>query len=87
MEVNSLKPRQKSEKLNIFENVCLDRSWFPLFFIINCAKIGVLMYFSYFFEKVILTAPKNLPRIGKGYLPPNFEILSILILLKVAQTI
>jgi hypothetical protein len=37
----------------------LDRSWFPLFFRINCAKIGVLMYFSNFFEKVILIASES----------------------------
>jgi hypothetical protein len=42
------------------------------------------MYVSYFLEKGDFgTAPKNLPRIGKGHLPPNLEIVSILILLKV----
>jgi hypothetical protein len=35
------------------------------------------MYFSYFFKK-------NL-RIGKGHLPPNLEILSILIVIKLPK--
>jgi hypothetical protein len=73
--INSLKPRQKSEKLN-FLKICikinnnslnlpynsLDRSWFPLFFRINCAKIGgVLMYFSNFFEKGDFDRPEKSP--------------------------
>jgi hypothetical protein len=38
----------------------LDRSWFPLFFRINCAKIGVLMYFSYFFGKRWFWPPRKI---------------------------
>jgi hypothetical protein len=83
-----LKPRQKSEKLNFWKffikinNNCLylpynslDRSWFPFFFRINCAKIGVLMYFSNFLEKGDFDRPEKSPENWQRTLPPNFEIL------------
>jgi hypothetical protein len=50
----------------------LDRSWFPIFFRINCANIGVLMYFSYYFEKGDFDRPEKSPENWQRTFTPKF---------------